>query len=793
MFEISKYAEPIIYGGEQFKAMGNFKPAWGEYLLGFGLWLTFLTALAIAIMLTTRQVKNHLARIDQAELKPSPVKVTRKELIVCCGLFAAALLLRLWGIGFESMDAQEYTYFTKAIRSESFLFILLNPFMVSPHLPLDRVLLFFWTKLFPSFEMARVLAAIIGALTVPALYLWLKRSYGLFAAIVAAGLLALSPFHIYFSQAVSPYSLLGLVLVGSCALHYPALKHNSSKAVRVGYIAVNALGFICHFAYWFLFLGLALEVLHRFLFSKKEPVDKLAFWRFTNLLSYSLIPLFLYSLGLIYFMSKLKLIGNIMGTMKIHYHYANLTEGLVGFATGLFDFLAYGHASAFGSITFPWLSLVALPFILIGILYKKDGRRQTFWIMFLPVAILVGSIIANGLFTIFKLGFYDFAIRRLVSQTPIIYALFAIGLQYGYSQLTGTKRQNLARVVTASVLIVLAAGQIYDIYQTKTVRQKADLEAAVEYVSEKLEDGDGIAIGPYAFYEGIFNYYFLRPKSVNWYSELFPPRWRRPGAPATGGGCIFDRCAADPKRCKAIKTSRLFLALNNLYLDWQTVLGHTELKRVWFFEVTEKPYEFLELLGRGTNTVEDFRSNDFKSCGIKEFTKIRIHCFERPQPLPAADFLTIGKDDYRQISGFTPGGFQKTLTRRLTNGARLNFSRPSDAETLRLKIEELAFLPAVDLILTIRAGTKISTERLQLKKGLREYNIDLSAFNEVETDRFSVCFEVRTVSDRMKKNCLNYGVMIDPNKEFGCGLLLHEAEVIRNNKDNNRSERDEGQ
>jgi hypothetical protein len=773
-----RYAEAIVYEDSIIRELSRFELDFYDYLYRFGGWFIILLLLAFMIRYMARKQKAVESEIDDAVLSTPTAGIADRAWMVAALLFILGMIIRVSGLAFESIDAQEYTYYTKAIRSDSLLFTILNPFMISPHLPLNRVVLFFWDKLFDTFIMARLPAAIFGAATAPILYLWIRRDYSRFAAILASGLLVISPFHVYFSQCVSPYTLLTLLVVSSCALHSRALAPEASGRTRIAYATVNALGFVCHFGFWFVYLALAMETLYKFMRSPKAILDRLRLWRFGSLLSYALIPLAAYSILFFHFLSRLDVIKAMMTKLKIHYQYPDLTDGLINYLVEMTKFFAHGHIASFGSLTAAWLGAIALPFMAYGIYSRIRKSREHLWYLLWPVVILAFFMFVNGLFTMLKLRFFDFALRRLVSNIPLMYALFAVGLWLFHERLA-QKSRRWAYVVTASVILLVGGGQIRDLVHIKTVRQKADLAAAVDYIEENLQDGDGIAIGPYIFYEGIFNYYFLRPKTERWYSEMAPARWQRSRAPAPATDCTADQVADSPDECGIIEPPHIFLALTDMYIPWDTALEQVDLRRVWLLKIIEKPYEFPELLGEGTTTAENFSSHGFQSCGIKKFTKAVVSCFEQPLPRPNADFLYIGRNDYRQLTGFIPNAYVRAPSRRITDDSKITFADPGNASQLRLKLGELEKFPAADLVLEIRAGDILHTEKIAAKEGIREYELDLSSLNNSPADRFTVYFNLVAHSPEDREVYIDYGAGRTPQPRAVSGYLLYEAEIMR--------------
>jgi len=129
-----------------------------------------------------------------------------------------AILLRFWGLGRWSFWADEALTFLDA---QSF-----------PHLlrinPLPYALVKLTTGLFGQNEWgARFGFALIGVLSVPAIYLVASRLYDRRVGLISALLLALLPWHIFWSQNARAYSLVLLWSLLSSGLFYMAFERDS--------------------------------------------------------------------------------------------------------------------------------------------------------------------------------------------------------------------------------------------------------------------------------------------------------------------------------------------------------------------------------------------------------------------------------------------------------------------------------------------------------------------------------------------------------------------------------------
>lgn len=81
---------------------------------------------------------------------------------------------------------------------------------IDQHPPLYYLFLHFWLQAGDEAGYVRALSAVLSTLTIPVLFLIARRIAGLRAGIIAATILALSPFHVRFAQEARMYALLML-------------------------------------------------------------------------------------------------------------------------------------------------------------------------------------------------------------------------------------------------------------------------------------------------------------------------------------------------------------------------------------------------------------------------------------------------------------------------------------------------------------------------------------------------------------------------------------------------------
>lgn len=150
--------------------------------------------------------------------------------LVLALLTLLAAVLRFWRLGDWSFWADEIA----SLRDAQQLGKVIT-------YPVGYALIGLAVRLFGSNEFAaRLMPAVAGAISVPALYLIGRKLFSERAAILSAVLLALSSYHIFFSQEARYYSLMMLLAMLGIWRAFVALERNSRKSL-LGAVLLLAL------------------------------------------------------------------------------------------------------------------------------------------------------------------------------------------------------------------------------------------------------------------------------------------------------------------------------------------------------------------------------------------------------------------------------------------------------------------------------------------------------------------------------------------------------------------------
>ncbi len=220
--------------------------------------------------------------------------VRHRDGVLLAAVLSLAAGLRLHRIGFKSLWYDEAWSVTLALKGFGTAWREVGG-QIYP--PLYQFLLHFWLGIFgPSEASARSLSALFGVLAVAAIY-WLgRRMADRRVALAAALLLAVSPFHVEYSQEARGYSLLVLLSLLSFGslLRWFETRHWRHAAVHV---ASTALAFYTHpYALLFPLVQAPIWLFH--ILERKRPAgSEVGWWELLVLLPLILfapiLPVFL--------------------------------------------------------------------------------------------------------------------------------------------------------------------------------------------------------------------------------------------------------------------------------------------------------------------------------------------------------------------------------------------------------------------------------------------------------------------------------------------------------------------
>ena len=167
-------------------------------------------------------------------------------------LTLAGLALRVLSMDSRGLWLDEAVTVTQANQSVAGIIRDLD---TGVHPPLYHILMHFWITAFGTGEIAlRSFSVILGAVAIPAAFWAGQRLYDRRTGLVAAALVAFSPFQIWYSQEARMYELLFLAGLLSTAYLVLAVRENRAR-LWAGYLLWTLIGVFTHYFFAFLIAG----------------------------------------------------------------------------------------------------------------------------------------------------------------------------------------------------------------------------------------------------------------------------------------------------------------------------------------------------------------------------------------------------------------------------------------------------------------------------------------------------------------------------------------------------------
>ncbi len=168
-------------------------------------------------------------------------------------LTGIGLLLRRYHINTQSLWFDETDIVARAHADIGSLLVAFTS--AGENGPLYTLMLHFWIRLFGESETAvRTLSALFGTLTIPLIYLFTSallraggttRRWAEGVGVLAAAVLTIAPFHIWYSQEAKMYALVVFATLGSMYAFVLALEQNTPRRWVV-YVIITLLALYAH-------------------------------------------------------------------------------------------------------------------------------------------------------------------------------------------------------------------------------------------------------------------------------------------------------------------------------------------------------------------------------------------------------------------------------------------------------------------------------------------------------------------------------------------------------------------
>jgi len=398
----------------------------------------------------------------------------------------AALLVRWWGLGAKSLWFDEAYSIFVAQQPLADIPRLLTAYDTHP--PLYYLLLHLWIGLFGNGEAAARSLSVLASLGVVALtFLLGRRLGGDRLGLLAASLVALSPFQVTAAQEARMYPFLTLFALGASF----ALWISIEVGRQGSWIAYAVLTVLALYTHHFAFLTLAAQAVFVLLFAP-QPARRAWLLSLAGITA-GYVPL----LPMLYTQfSTARAWPDLRPPLGLR----QLTDlfGMLSFGGGLFGMGSYFSS---GSLRLEHRVPVLAPFVLLlllGVFGLAERRRQAYTLLlaFAPIALI----------TLLSLRWNLYYARYFSFTLPA----FAILLAAGVFMATDAVR---AHRVPALVAVIVLLGSFYlpalaDAYRARPL---FDWRAMTAHVNEHIRSDDFILFIP-AFARIPFEYYFHGPQ-----------------------------------------------------------------------------------------------------------------------------------------------------------------------------------------------------------------------------------------------------------------------------------------
>jgi mannosyltransferase len=394
--------------------------------------------------------------------RPSRTTNVRRDSLWLGSIVLVGLALRLYHLGTQSLWIDEA--FSSLIASLPLTEGLERALVDFVHPPLYYLLLRPVTFLSQSEFALRLPSALLGTLSIPLIY-QVARSLdgedgrGRASGLLAAGLLAINPFHIWYSREARNYQLLFFLALLLLYLFHQLLQ---GRKRWLAFATISALVYLTHY---FAIL-LALVQLLYFVMQYRRHYRLLPRWILAQ--GAAVLPLGLWLIAL--FSQEVWSAGTAWIPQ------ARLVTPLLT----LWDFaLLYAEG---------WLSwgFFALPlFALILLLGLRVRRRRTLLLLWLVFPALTLLSVSWALKRTYYLD------RHLIISLPAFVVLLARGLVVLKERVSQPRRLVAAAVAVLLVASALSVGQIY----WDPALAKADWRGASRLLEANYQQGDLVVTG----------------------------------------------------------------------------------------------------------------------------------------------------------------------------------------------------------------------------------------------------------------------------------------------------------
>jgi mannosyltransferase len=410
---------------------------------------------------------------------------------IATGLLVVILLLA-FGLRFYGLDAQSLwnDEGTSVAVAQRDLVTIARDAAHDIHPPLYYWLLSGWVWLFGTSEVAvRSLSAVLGVVLVALTYALGRLLAGRWVGLAAAGLSAINPFQVYYSQEARMYMLLAVLTAGAM-LALVRVIERGSWAAWIALFLLEAAGLYTHYSFAFVALVLNLAyALWLVLTRHRAPVT----WRALNWVLSQVAVVLLY---LPWLPTAIRQVAAWPGPAQ--------TSGFFPALVDTWRWLIFGPTIETGEVAIALLGAALLAAIGLWSLGKRSRWSAGLLALWLGLPVLL----------MFALGLYREAyLKFLLVATPATSLLLA-GSTTLASRLATHRTQPTVRIavyvltsaVYALILLLPSARALHHYYDDPSYARD-DYRSIAAYVDAVGQPGDAVLLNAPGQQE-VFGYYY---------------------------------------------------------------------------------------------------------------------------------------------------------------------------------------------------------------------------------------------------------------------------------------------
>jgi len=650
-----------------------------------------------ALLLLAWWSNRRAVRMEFPEESNGPPPWSQQAWIGCGVATAIAVVLRFIGLDMEPLEQNEFTYFMSGMGHTSIGDVMLDVnAMAQTHPPLFHGILYVFSAFGNTEWIARLPAALAGVGAVPLTFAvaWRFVDGKWLAASVAALAAAVSPVHVWYSQDVSPYTLMALFALVLLWSTDAAIRRPSSRRPWWGIILSSWGLFYSH--YYGLHLTISCFAVLGWMVAKRQMGWRAMAWRTLStgaVLAAGLLvwlPAFVEA----YLWSK----GHSTAYQREVGVYHNNRE----FFADILDVFRL-----MGGFSLPWKWL-ALGGVAMGIVHWRlpslsTSRRLLLvmpFVWFFPFELLNRETFLHSLYD----GYY-FGIRYMLFLFPVAWVLGAVWVSRALEPTTRAWIKWPTYVTAASVLIaglLSSWGQIhrYD---------RPDVRGAAAYVHQHIQDGDAVIVGPAVFYQHPYHYYRVpldqrAALGINDYMQT--PRWH----------------------------GQWVGVLSELFEDVSRSLDNVHIQRVWLLDHEQHLLGRPEFSRRPAEHLMKKIEANFEPVADAEqsFHDVTLRLYQRRGPITAKEpieHVHFGWTDRQYIRRFWPPWTYANPGRVVQPDSQVTIPVPSQRSVVGFRLRLGTVRPP-----NTKPETMESTVQLRLNGVLVKTVLVTEAFQEVTVD-----------------------------------------------------------